>query len=91
MRIWKRRRRGEVSCHEVMERLYEYIDGELDSPERVEQIRAHLEACRKCYPQFQFEKAFLRFLAEQRAGPAPPELRRKVFERILREESSGEG
>jgi anti-sigma factor (TIGR02949 family) len=91
IRFWRRwfgDRRGPapIDCAEVMERLYEYIDGELDAPDLVERIRAHLEACERCYPHYRFEKAFLRFLAEQRVRGVPPELRRRVFERILEEE-----
>jgi mycothiol system anti-sigma-R factor len=70
-----------------MEQLYEYIDEELDDEGTVEKIREHLELCKRCYPRYDFEKAFLRFLAEQGQISAPPELRRKIFQEILEEES----
>lgn len=73
---------GGIDCSGVMKRLYEYIDGELDE-ETVEKIRQHLELCKKCYPHYQFEKAFLRFLGDQGRASAPPELRRRVFQAIL--------
>lgn len=83
---------GGIDCAGVMERLYEYIDEEIDSPELVERIRAHLELCRRCYPFYGFERAFLRYLAQQRVAQAPPELRRRIFQRILEEESvEGDG
>ncbi len=94
MKIWDwirslARPREAVDCRTVKERLYEFIDGELEDPDLVFKIREHLEACQRCYPSYRFEKAFLRFLCEQRVHPAPPELRRKIFERILEEERSG--
>jgi anti-sigma factor (TIGR02949 family) len=77
---------GGIDCGEVMEQLYEYLDGELDA-ERVERIRAHLEVCKRCYPRYAFEKAFLRFLAENGRAETPPRLRRAVFQAILEQES----
>jgi anti-sigma factor (TIGR02949 family) len=69
-----------------MQQLYEYLDGELDA-ETVERIREHLQLCKRCYPHYAFEKAFLRFLAEHARVETPPRLRRKVFQAILEEES----
>lgn len=80
---------GDIDCAGVVEQLYEFIDEELTDSELVEKIRKHLEICQKCYPHYEFEKAFLRFLAEQGRSEAPPELRRRIFERILSEESGG--
>ncbi|KPK81096.1 MAG: hypothetical protein AMS25_07740 [Gemmatimonas sp. SM23_52] len=77
---------GDIDCAGVVAQLYEYIDEELDE-ETVGKIRAHLELCKRCYPHYDFEKAFLRFLAEHGRVSTPPELRRRVFQRILEEES----
>ncbi len=78
---------GGIDCAGVMERLYEYIDEELEDEELEKAIRAHLKMCKKCFPHYEFEKAFLRFLSERGRYDAPPELRRKIFQRILEEES----
>jgi anti-sigma factor (TIGR02949 family) len=77
---------GSIDCNGVLAQLYEYIDEELDE-ETVEKIREHLEVCKRCYPRLDFEQAFLRFVADQGRVSAPPELRRKIFEAILEEES----
>ncbi|NIR46017.1 MAG: mycothiol system anti-sigma-R factor [Gemmatimonadetes bacterium] len=79
---------GGIDCAEVMAQLYEYIDGELDD-EKIERIRGHLEKCQRCYPRYNFEAAFLRFLKQQGRTKAPPELQRKIFKAILEEESRG--
>lgn len=61
-----------VSCHEVIEQLWEYLDTELP-PERMEEIAAHLAECARCYPHYQFEFAFLEALARHRERlPGPP-------------------
>jgi anti-sigma factor (TIGR02949 family) len=77
---------GGIDCEAVLDRLYEYIDDELHDPDTIRRIRTHLELCSRCYPQYRFEEAFLRFLAAQGRSDAPPGLRRRVFERILEEE-----
>ncbi len=47
-----------LDCETVMRQLWDYLDGEL-SAERMAAIRAHLAMCARCYPQYEFERAFL--------------------------------
>ena len=62
-----------LSCRDVIERLWDYLDGEL-APEPMEELAAHLAECARCYPQFRFEFAFLEALARQRDWfSAPPQ------------------
>jgi len=79
---------GGIDCRSVMAQLYEYIDGELDE-ETVKRIRRHLELCKRCYPRYNFERAFLHFLSDRGRISAPPELRREIFAKLLDEESGG--
>ena len=46
-------------CAAVLQRLWEFLDGEL-GPEDTAAFHAHLALCSKCYPQYNFEKTFLR-------------------------------
>jgi len=75
-----------IDCEEVMAQLYEYIDGELECEGTTERVRKHLDLCKRCYPHYDFERAFLRFVSEQGRTNTPPELRRKVFQAMLEEE-----
>lgn len=77
---------GGIDCADVVAQLYEYIDEELDA-EMLSRIREHLRLCKRCFPRYDFEKAFLRFLAQQGRLSAPPELRRRIFRDILKQES----
>ena len=65
-------------CEEALEKLYDFLDGEL--PEATQgEVAEHLERCRCCYPQFNFERLFLDRLAA--AGEAPeacPELAERI-------------
>jgi mycothiol system anti-sigma-R factor len=73
-------------CSDVLERLWEYLDGELGAAGAAG-IREHLDRCARCYPQYDFQKAFKEFLRSQSGQPAPPALRRAIFQRLLEEES----
>lgn len=79
---------GGIDCRDVLEQLYEYIDGELDE-ETVRKIRKHLKLCKKCYPRYDFERAFVNFLRDHGRICAPPELRRKIFATLLEEDGAG--
>ena len=82
---------GMIRCEDAMSRLWEFLDGELPSGGE-KALQRHLEVCGRCYPQYDFRRAFLeytrRLVAEQQA---PPDLRRRLFKRILEEESGDEG
>lgn len=44
-----------MTCKEAVSRLNEYLDNELDNV-TAEQIKKHLDLCRLCCDQFEFEK-----------------------------------
>lgn len=69
---------NEVSCREAVERVYEYLDGEME-PERAEEIRCHIQQCKRCYPMFDWERMFLDVIRERADRPEDnPELRQEV-------------
>lgn len=68
-----------LDCDAVIRQLWDYLDGELTA-ERMEQIGAHLAVCKRCFPQYQFERSFLDVLASARAKhPALDQLRLRVL------------
>lgn len=73
-----------LPCDQVVAKLWEYIDGELTDL-RAAEIQKHLEICARCFPQYDFQRAFLALLARHNRQPMPPELRHRVFERLLAE------
>lgn len=74
-----------IPCDHVIAKLWEYIDGEL-TEELTAKVRAHLEICNRCFPQYDFQRAYKEFLQRCGEQPVPPGLRRRVFEAILAEE-----
>jgi anti-sigma factor (TIGR02949 family) len=68
-----------LDCQAAMRQLWDYLDGEL-SAERMEAMRAHLAVCARCYPHYDFERAFLDAVAvTRRAHAAPGVLRERVM------------
>lgn len=74
-----------VPCDHVIAQLWEFLDGDLD-PESSEGIQRHLDLCARCFPEYDFRRAYLRFMRRCSSQAVPPDLRRRVFEAILAEE-----
>jgi len=82
---------GEVSCQEAAERLFEWLDGELD-PQLEPLVGAHLQTCAKCIPRLEFERSFRDALIRaSRDREAPEALRRKIVEALEAEGLEPEG
>jgi len=76
---------GMLACHEALERLYEYLDGELEEGEAAS-VAHHFEICAACYPKLTFEQSFLDALERARAGTETPEpLKNRVLEALEKE------
>jgi mycothiol system anti-sigma-R factor len=71
----------EVPCSEVLDRIYEYLDGELKG-EPAHQIKHHLDECAPCLREFGLEEAVKSIVKRSCSDPAPAELRDKVMQRI---------
>ncbi len=74
---------GMISCEDALARLWEFLDGELP-PEDEAAVKKHLDICNRCYPQYDFQRAYFEFTHRLREREhAPPSLRRRLFRRIL--------
>ncbi len=54
----------QMTCEEAVQKLYEYLDKELDQ-ESVEKLNRHLEICRSCCDHFEFEKKVRSLIQEK--------------------------
>lgn len=82
---------GMLTCDEVMQQLWDYLDHEL-TPERMTDMAAHLSMCNRCFPQYDFERAFLRAVREavgRNQPAAPPQLRARVLTALRAEGLTG--
>jgi mycothiol system anti-sigma-R factor len=70
-------------CHEVLDRVYEYVDGEMTA-EDVAWIREHLATCEECLTEYHLDVA-LKALVRRCCGcdSAPEDLRQRILDRII--------
>jgi anti-sigma factor (TIGR02949 family) len=79
-----------IDCHEAVQRLYEFLDGEL-TPDLEAAIRHHLRLCAGCFGLYDFERAYLRFLeARTRAVGAPAPVRQRILDELFEDEARTE-
>ncbi len=65
-----------------MRQLGDYVDVEL-TPQRMDEVRVHIEMCQRFYPQYEFERSFLDAIAARRRTHANPEkLRAQLLEAL---------
>lgn len=80
----------EIDCSEAAEKLYEYLDQELDAATEAA-VKHHLETCAPCIRVFDFEKTYLKFIEiRARAEGAPESLKRKLLDQLFREGSAAD-
>lgn len=78
---------GMVPCEDVLSRLWEFLDAEL-GPEEEVQVKKHLDVCNRCYPQYDFQRAYFEYTRRIRdRDQAPPGLRRRLFQKILEQDA----
>ncbi len=70
---------GAGDCEHVLERVYEFIDNELDNASG-DAIRQHLSDCEPCLDKYDVEQAVKKLVARRCGGDtAPSHLREKVL------------
>ncbi|MFO7529709.1 MAG: mycothiol system anti-sigma-R factor [Marinobacter sp.] len=70
---------SDISCEDVIERLFEYLDQELDATNRAE-IDHHLKRCFDCFSRAEFERRLHARIAEAGTEQAPERLRARIRE-----------
>jgi mycothiol system anti-sigma-R factor len=72
----------ETDCREVIEEVYLYLDGEMDSRRR-DVIREHLDECAPCLRKFGLEQDVKALVARCCGGDVAPEgLRERLVVRL---------
>lgn len=69
--------RPPLTCEEVLERLFPYLDRELDDAAWTE-IDRHLERCRGCFSRAEFERKLKAHVRGAGERPAPESLRARI-------------
>ncbi|GAA3442038.1 mycothiol system anti-sigma-R factor [Planomonospora venezuelensis] len=72
----------DTDCREVLEKVYTYLDGELDEGNCVD-IRQHLDECSPCLKEYGLEQVVKQLVARHcGCDPVPDDLRSKILSRI---------
>jgi anti-sigma factor (TIGR02949 family) len=76
----------DLDCHHALQRLYEYLDGEL-SPEDALDVEHHLEICAACYPEVRLTTELRQALQRAARGQpcCPDGLRHRIAQLIQHE------
>lgn len=72
-----------LSCEEVIEHIFDYLDGELDQATQG-RIERHLETCRDCFSRAEFEELLRRKIRAAGSQKAPERLQRRIREMLDR-------
>jgi len=72
----------ETDCREVLNRVFEFLDGEMTSHD-VDRIRQHLDECSPCLKEYDLDEA-LKALVRRSCGceSAPQTLRARILVQI---------
>jgi anti-sigma factor (TIGR02949 family) len=81
--------RPPISCAEALERLQEFLDGELEDVAAAE-VAHHFRVCKACFPHLRLEERFRQALRESQKGEVCPERVRARLMDLLTAET-GEG
>lgn len=71
-----------LSCAEVLSKLYDYLDQEVDTLTQ-DEIDAHLVSCRECFSRAEFEKVLRKKVASA-AEVQTPEAARERLESLVK-------
>ncbi|MCW2889016.1 MAG: hypothetical protein QOE54_4470 [Streptosporangiaceae bacterium] len=72
----------DTPCVEVLDRIYTYLDGELDQGACAE-VRQHLDECGPCLREYGLEEVVKKLVGKScGCDPVPGDLRSKVLGRI---------
>lgn len=76
----------EITCKEAIEKLVDYICGNLES-DKGKKIAEHIKLCKKCCDKLEFEEKLRQVIREKCLSvKCPDKLRTSIMERLKGEE-----
>lgn len=70
----------ELDCDQVLEMVWQYLDGEIGETQYVE-IRTHVAGCSECGRRYDFQRRLMVLVEEKcREGPVPVTLKQRLFQ-----------
>jgi anti-sigma factor RsiW len=75
-----------ISCHEIWQRISDYIDDEL-SPEMRQHIEEHLEGCRHCSALLDSTRNIIVLIADEKTFDIPVDFSQRLHAKLALEMS----
>ncbi len=72
----------DIGCIEAIDKLYAYLDGEIDNIETVDKLERHLEHCHSCFTRSQLESELTKRMKRAFKKPAPRSLQKRLHKLI---------
>ncbi|MDH5772058.1 MAG: mycothiol system anti-sigma-R factor [Rhodospirillaceae bacterium] len=66
-----------LDCKEVVKKIFEYLDGELDEHTHAD-IEHHMDHCRSCFSRAEFEAELKNKVKNNAEEKAPDELKNRI-------------
>ncbi len=79
-----------ISCMEALERVHEYLDGEMEASD-ARDVAHHFEVCQRCYPHLRLEERFKEALRQSREKEKCPDHVREQVLALLATEARDDG
>ena len=70
---------GDHECEEAVEKLYEYLDGELDGP-TMQEVEAHLTKCSPCLEAFDFQDQLRKVVRDKCSEEMPYAMKSRILD-----------
>ena len=71
-----------MNCKESLQKLYDFLDGELEKVPKNE-IERHLDRCRHCWDRFEFEKQLKALVKKSCCKEVCPDTLRRRIQSLL--------
>jgi|AmaraimetFIIA100_FD_contig_71_716873_length_3063_multi_6_in_0_out_0_1 mycothiol system anti-sigma-R factor len=71
-----------MNCQDCLDRMWQYIDGELDV-ESTDELQRHLVQCRECFSEAEFERRLKEMVRHACGAERAPDRLRERLTKIL--------
>jgi len=71
-----------IDCIEAIDKLYAYLDGEIEDSETIDKVEEHLKHCNSCFTRSQLERELTKRMKKAAKKPAPESLQKRLHKLI---------
>ncbi len=72
----------DIDCTEAIDKLYAYLDGEVDDADSINKLEHHLAHCHSCFTRSQLESALSERIKKAATEHTPESLQKRLHDMI---------